>query len=98
MFGFHYILRMVELTGIEPATSSVQGMRSPKWATAPKTEKPINVLIPVYTNGRYLSSRWKTIILLLLNPHHSHIDYQLYIHRDHKYNSHTYNIHYRIET
>ena len=28
----------VELTGIEPATSSVQGKRSPNWATAPWTK------------------------------------------------------------
>ena len=89
---------VVELTGIEPATSSVQGIRSPKWATAPKIEKPISVLIPVYTNRPLLSSRWKITILLLLNPHHSHIDYQLYIHRDRKCNSHTYNFHYRILT
>jgi hypothetical protein len=27
---------MVELTGIEPATSGVQNRRSPSWATAPK--------------------------------------------------------------
>ena len=89
---------VVELAGIEPVTSSVQGKRSPKWATAPKIEKPISVLIPVYTNRPLLSSRWKITILLLLNPHHSHIDYQLYIHRDRKCNSHTYNFHYRILT
>ena len=28
---------VVELTGVEPATSSVQGRRSPNWATAPRT-------------------------------------------------------------
>ena len=65
---------------------------------SPKTEKPISVLIPVYTNRPLLSSRWKITILLPLNLHHSHIDYQLYIHRDRKCNSHTYNFHYRILT
>ena len=89
---------VVELTRIELATLSVQGRYSTKWATAPKIEKPINVLIPVYTNRPLLSSRWKITILLPLNLHHNHICYQLCIHRVHKYNFHIYNFHYRILT
>jgi hypothetical protein len=38
-FGDYFLIWevMVELTGIEPATSGVQNRRSPDWATAPKT-------------------------------------------------------------